>query len=50
MQNIDTFLTLDVYDYDLTPSTIKAIALDSNTRSVTHTKRYCIYHEERSTV
>ena len=35
MQNIDTFLTLDVYDYDLTPSTIKAIALDSNTRSVT---------------
>lgn len=35
MQNIDTFLTLDVYDYDLSPSTIKAIALDSNTRSVT---------------
>ena len=35
MQNIDTILTLDVYDYDLTPSTIKAIALDSNTRSVT---------------
>lgn len=35
MQNIDTSLTLDVYDYDLSPSTIKAIALDSNTRSVT---------------
>ena len=35
MQNIDTILTLDVYDYDLSPSTIKAIALDSNTRSVT---------------
>jgi hypothetical protein len=35
MQNIDTFLTLDVYDYDLSPSKIKAIALDSNTRSVT---------------
>lgn len=33
MQNIDTILTLDVYDYDLTPSTIKAIALDSNTRN-----------------
>ena len=35
MQNINTILTLDVYDYDLTPSTMKAIALDSNTRSVT---------------
>lgn len=35
MQNIDTILTLDVYDYDLSPSTMKAIALDSNTRSVT---------------
>lgn len=34
LEIVKTNITLDVYDYDTTPSTIKAIALDSNTRYV----------------
>ena len=34
MQNVNTLISLDVYDYDKTPSNIKAIALDSHTRFV----------------
>ncbi len=32
--NIRPAITLDIYDHNLTPSTIKAIALDSGTRFV----------------
>lgn len=31
---ISTFITLDVYDHDTTPETVKAIALDNDTRYV----------------
>jgi len=34
LTNISTTVSLDLYDYDTTPSTIKAIQLDSNTRYV----------------
>ena len=34
MQNVNTLISLDVYDYDNAPSKIKAIALDSHTRFV----------------
>lgn len=34
MQNVNTLISLDVYDHDKTPSKIKAIALDSHTRFV----------------
>lgn len=34
LENIVTNIDLDVYDHDLTPTTIKAIALDSKTRYV----------------
>lgn len=35
LENITRSLLLDVYDHDTTPSTIKAIACDDNTRYVT---------------
>lgn len=35
LNNITTPLVLDVYDYDLTPSSVKSIACDDNTRFVT---------------
>lgn len=31
---ISTFITLDVYDHDTTPETVKAIALDNDTRTI----------------
>ena len=31
---ISTFITLDVYDHDTTPETVKAIALDNETRTI----------------
>lgn len=34
LTNIETTIILDLYDHDATPSTIKAIQLDSNTRYV----------------
>ena len=34
LTNIETTIILDLYDHDTTPSTIKAIQLDSNTRYV----------------
>lgn len=34
LTNIETNIILDLYDHDLTPTKIKAIALDSNTRYV----------------
>ena len=34
LTNLETTIILDLYDYDTTPSTIKAIQLDSNTRYV----------------
>lgn len=34
LEIVETNITLDVYNYDTTPSTVKAIALDSNTRYV----------------
>lgn len=34
LTNIVTNIDLDVYDHDLTPTTVKAIALDGQTRYV----------------
>lgn len=34
LEIVKTNITLDIYNYDTTPSTVKAIALDSNTRYV----------------
>ena len=34
LANIRPYIVLDIYDHDLTPSSIKTIALDSNTRFV----------------
>ena len=31
---ISTFIALDVYDHDTTPETVKAIALDNDTRTI----------------
>lgn len=34
LTSISTFITLDVYDHDTTPETVKAIALDNDTRTI----------------
>ena len=34
LTNIETNIILDLYDHDLTPTKIKAIALDNSTRCV----------------
>ena len=34
LQNIEANITLDLYNHDTTPSTVKAIQLDSGTRYV----------------
>ena len=34
LQNIDANITLDLYNHDTTPSTVKAIQLDSQTRYI----------------